>query len=230
MQRKYSLLMRGGVLAAALCAPSFIYADTGEKKGAPAEAREKSRDAQQPVRIEAPLPAQTITAVQQALAARNLYQGKVDGVWGAKTESALRNFQTQSNMPVTGRLDAATAERLGLAVEVQPVSGTDAPAAAPPSAPAAAPQAQSQPAATDRSPTVPLSALNKEQTRELQEELRDYGFYRGPVDGVMGESTRAALQSFFARQLELAARGQLSHAALEELFDIDADEVRIERR
>src|SRR5690606_6835030 len=91
MQRKYSLLMRGGVLAAALCAPSFLYADTGEKKGAPAEAREKSRDAQQPVRIEAPLPAQTITAVQQALAARNLYQGKVDGVWGAKTESALRN-------------------------------------------------------------------------------------------------------------------------------------------
>src|SRR5262245_35847174 len=43
-----------------------------------------------------------IAAMQRALIARNLYQGKADGVWGPKTESAVRNFQTQSGLEATG--------------------------------------------------------------------------------------------------------------------------------
>src|SRR5262245_33463310 len=64
--------------------------------------------------------------MQRALTARNLYQGKADGVWGPKTESALRNFQTQSGLEVTGTLDEPTARALGIdgTMERQPVSGT----------------------------------------------------------------------------------------------------------
>ena len=48
--------------------------------------------------------------MQRALTARNLYQGEIDGVWGAKTESALRNFQTQSGLEATGEMNDSTAK------------------------------------------------------------------------------------------------------------------------
>lgn len=38
-------------------------------------------------------------AVQQALAARDLYKGKIDGKWGARSQEALQRFQTTHNLP-----------------------------------------------------------------------------------------------------------------------------------
>src|SRR4051794_9117517 len=38
---------------------------------------------------------QRALAVQRALADHNVYHGKIDGVWGAQTEAALRDFQRQ---------------------------------------------------------------------------------------------------------------------------------------
>ena len=57
--------------------------------------------------------------MQRSLAARNLYQGKIDGVWGPKTESALRNFQTQNGLEATGRLDTRSAVALGMEVSAE---------------------------------------------------------------------------------------------------------------
>jgi peptidoglycan hydrolase-like protein with peptidoglycan-binding domain len=37
---------------------------------------------------------------------------KIDGVWGPATEAALKHYQKQSNLPVTGKLDKATQARL----------------------------------------------------------------------------------------------------------------------
>lgn len=146
-------------------------------------------------------------AMQRSLAARNLYQGKVDGVWGPKTESALRNFQTQNGLEPTGSLDSRSAVALGMEADKQTVSGTDAPQSG-------AVVKQTQPQLEDSSTNVQLNTLSPEQGKEMQQRLQLLGYYRGEVDGVVGEGTRAALQRFFQRQADLASRGVISNAAI----------------
>jgi peptidoglycan hydrolase-like protein with peptidoglycan-binding domain len=163
--------------------------------------------------------------MQRALTARNLYQGKADGVWGPKTESALRNFQTQNGLEVTGTLDEPTARALGIdstTMARQPVSGTDAPPA-PVSAGTATPH--SQPALEDGATSVQLSSLSEEQAREMQQRLQLLGYYRGPVDGKIGEGTRAALNRYFQRQADLARQGVISNSAIS-LFGTEVNDVQ----
>jgi peptidoglycan hydrolase-like protein with peptidoglycan-binding domain len=169
---------------------------------------------------------QQTMAMQRALTARNLYQGQVDGVWGPKTESALRNFQTQSGLEATGELNDTTARALGIdaagsdtSVQRQPVSGKDGASAAatPEPSPAvgtgtATPHAQAQ--LEDGATNIQLASLTEEQGREMQQRLQLLGYYRGTVDGKLGEGTRAALKAFFQRQAELAQQGVISNAAI----------------
>jgi len=155
-----------------------------------------------------------IMEMQRALIARNLYQGKADGVWGPKTEAAVRNFQAQMGLEGSGELNEPTAQALGIdtdSTERQTVSGTDE-AGAPPTTGPATPH--SQPALEDSSTNVKLDSLSQEQAREMQQRLQLLGYYRGPVDGKMGESTRVALQHYFQRQAELARQGVISNATI----------------
>ena len=64
-------------------------------------------------------------ALQQALIAAGItLRGGADGMFGASTASAVMAFQQATGLPVTGKVDAATAAALGL-------SPMDQPAAAP---------------------------------------------------------------------------------------------------
>jgi peptidoglycan hydrolase-like protein with peptidoglycan-binding domain len=164
---------------------------------------------------------QQMMEMQRALTARNLYQGDVDGVWGPKTASAVRNFQTQSGLEVTGTLDEPTARALGIddTVERQPVSGTDAPM---PSVGTATPQ--SQPQLEDATTNVQLGSLSQEQARQMQQRLQLLGFYRGAIDGKIGEGTRAALSRYFQRQAQLAQQGVISNSAIS-LFGTEVNDV-----
>lgn len=40
--------------------------------------------------------------------------GSLDGLWGKKTREAVRQFQKDMKLPVTGRLDQKTTEKLGI--------------------------------------------------------------------------------------------------------------------
>jgi peptidoglycan hydrolase-like protein with peptidoglycan-binding domain len=177
--------------------------------------------------------------MQRALTARNLYQGEIDGVWGAKTESALRNFQTQSGLEATGEMNDSTAQALGLDMsrsgtapnERQTVSGTDnavqtAPpttGTAPPTTGTATPHAQAN--LEDGRTNVQLSSLSQEQGREMQQRLQLLGYYNGPVDGKIGEGTRNALNRYFQRQAELARQGVISNATIG-MFGTNVADVR----
>ena len=71
-----------------------------------------------------------MTKVQQSLINKGLLQGNADGQFGAKTKSALQEFQKKENIEVTGLPDQVTLWRL-LSDEAAPQSGPGPTAPAP---------------------------------------------------------------------------------------------------
>lgn len=59
---------------------------------------------------------ETIRQVEEALKTKNLFTGKVDGVIEADTTNAIRRFQSENGITVTGRLDVQTLNALGVKV------------------------------------------------------------------------------------------------------------------
>jgi len=49
--------------------------------------------------------------------------GPIDGTLDVKTQQALRDFQKANKLPVTGVLDAQTAEKLGVTMEKGAIPG-----------------------------------------------------------------------------------------------------------
>ena len=68
----------------------------------------------------AELTADTLRSVQQSLQQDNLYHGQVDGIWGPETQSAVRSYQQQHNLNVTGQLDPDTLAAMNLGPQQQP--------------------------------------------------------------------------------------------------------------
>jgi len=66
----------------------------------------------------------TIRALQEALNKQGIVM-KVDGVLNDKTRAAIRKYQSQHHLPVTGEPDKATLDKLGVA---NPQSSTSSPA------------------------------------------------------------------------------------------------------
>jgi hypothetical protein len=52
-------------------------------------------------------PARAALFVQDALARRGYYEGEVDGVIGSQTRSAIREFQRDNGLPVTGQINSS---------------------------------------------------------------------------------------------------------------------------
>ena len=53
-------------------------------------------------------------AVQVALARRGYYRGPIDGILGSGSRRALRAFQSDEGLVVTGRVTASTLDALGI--------------------------------------------------------------------------------------------------------------------
>ncbi|MEO8177851.1 MAG: peptidoglycan-binding domain-containing protein [Deltaproteobacteria bacterium] len=159
--------------------------------------------------------------LQRQLAAHHAYQGKIDGVWGKQTEAALRNFQVQNKLEATGRVDAPTAEKLGVKIELMAVGNNQAPSTqAPSTQPVAGPNTTD-----DASTSVQLSALSNDQAKQMQQRLQLLGYYKGPIDGTTGEGTRSALRNFFEHQASLASKGLVSNAAIS-LFGTQPNDIQ----
>lgn len=150
-----------------------------------------------------------IMALQRELAARGLYEGEIDGDPGRRTESALRNFQVQNGLEESRGLDARTRDALNWDHrQRQPVAGrqNDTPVV-------------QRTVGNDTATPMPgaqirFNQLTKDQTKTLQSRLRGMGYYRGEVDGIVGENTRAALEQYFRAQADLAAQGIVSDATI----------------
>ena len=66
-------------------------------------------------RVGLPAPSQPVVAqAQTRLKALGYDPGSLDGRWGPKVAAAVRKFQQAQGLPVTGELDTATQEKLGM--------------------------------------------------------------------------------------------------------------------
>lgn len=64
----------------------------------------------------------TVRNVQEALQAKGIDAGPVDGIWGPKTQAGIREFQQQQGMDATGSLNSRTLD----ALDVMASEGTSA--------------------------------------------------------------------------------------------------------
>ena len=60
------------------------------------------------------LDASGMQQLQQSLNSKGYTAGQTDGIWSAQTSSAVRKFQEDNNLEVTGTVNSETATTLGL--------------------------------------------------------------------------------------------------------------------
>lgn len=79
-----------------------------------ASAPQPNYSSQQQAMQQQPLTPDTVRQVQQTLQQQGMYRGRVDGVWGPATQSAVRSYQQQNNLNASGQLDQQTLAALNL--------------------------------------------------------------------------------------------------------------------
>lgn len=134
--------------------------------------------------VATPLPARDalVADIQEALIARGYLDGPADGMFGAKTATAISAFEEAHQLPSTG----AVSERLLAAVLAAPsrpkAQGPATPAPTPPSA-------RTAPATTG-------SVASPSRLMAVQRALAKLGYGPVAIDGKMGSATRAAITNF----------------------------------
>ena len=58
-----------------------------------------------------------IRKMQEILRDKGHYRGKIDGILGLRSRASIRGYQKAENLPITGQVDARTADGLGLRPE-----------------------------------------------------------------------------------------------------------------
>lgn len=140
--------------------------------------------------------------LQQALRQQGIDPGPADGLMGPSLRKAIRAYQEQSGLPVTGQVSEAWVSRI-----LAPAA-TDAVAAKPQSATVAQ---ESAARAADKTPPGGVRTL-----REIQARLQELGYYGGPLDGELGASTVDAIRAFQA-QTGLAVTGRVEPGWIDQL-------------
>lgn len=126
-----------------------------------------------------------VSDVQYDLRRAGFYNGRIDGVWGQQTRKAVLDFQRAHGYTANGILTQVQLDRLNrlssrgsLSSSGRHVSTTPLP---------------------DRS-YYGNTILNRSQLRGLQSDLQFLGHYSGPIDGVWGRHSQAALERFRLNQ------------------------------
>lgn len=128
---------------------------------------------------------QLIGDIQRELARKGYYDGTADGVWGARTDSAVRDFLQGSG----ARVAAEASDALLRAI-------------------AAAPAKRAQAPARSNDPIAELIAPSK-RIVAIQRALADFGYGQLKATGVYDPETRAAIEKF-ERDQRLPVTGQIS--------------------
>ena len=134
--------------------------------------------------------AQIVGDIQRALSRKGFYDGVVDGIWGAKTDAAARDFVQTAGL----NINAEASDSLLRAIVAANVRAPGEQAALP--APA-----HNDPIATLLAPSKRVMAI--------QRALADFGYGQIKPTGVVDAETRAAIEKF-ERDRGMPADGQIS--------------------
>ncbi len=141
--------------------------------------------------------AQIIADIQRELGRKGLYDGAFDGVWGAKTDAAARDFIQTAGL----KINAEASETLLHAIAA---SNAKAPGAR---------AVLSAPVRQD--PIAELIAPTK-QVLAIQRALADFGYGQIKPTGAYDPQTQSAIEKF-ERDRRLPVTGQISERLVREL-------------
>jgi peptidoglycan hydrolase-like protein with peptidoglycan-binding domain len=126
-----------------------------------------------------------IADIQRELGRKGFYDGAFDGIWGAETDAAVRDFAQAAKLKIASQ----ASENLLRAISASSVRA-----------------AAKQPARDD--PIARLLAPSK-QVLAIQRALSDFGYGQIKPSGVYDADTRAAIEKF-ERDRKLPVTGQIS--------------------
>jgi peptidoglycan hydrolase-like protein with peptidoglycan-binding domain len=139
---------------------------------------------------------QMIASIQRELARKGFYDGPPDGIWGAKTDIAVRDFAQAAGIKVNPEASDALLRAITAS-----------------NAKAAATAAAATPAPAD--PIAQLIAPSKRVTA-VQRALTDFGYGQIKASGQFDPATKAAIEKF-ERDRKLPIDGQISDRLVREL-------------
>ena len=141
--------------------------------------------------------AQIIGDIQRELARKGFYDGAVDGIWGAKTDAAARDFVQAAGL----KINTDASEGLLRAIVTSNAKAPSGRAAAP--------------APVRNDPIAELIAPTK-QVLAIQRALSDFGYGQINPTGVYDPETKEAIEKF-ERDRRLPVTGQISDPLVREL-------------
>jgi mannosyl-glycoprotein endo-beta-N-acetylglucosaminidase len=158
-----------------------------------------------------------VRAAQQQLKNDGYYKGRIDGIDGPMTMAAIRNYQRDNNLAVSGQLDSQTRDQLGISQTGQ----ASRQGAVPSSNTNGTPSSN-----TNGTPSSSTSGMTSSNTTAMnppmatvkaaQQKLQDAGFYKGTIDGTYNSETRAAIREY-QQNSGLNVSGQLDQQTLSSL-------------
>jgi len=140
---------------------------------------------------------QLVANIQRELTRKGFYDGPADGIWGAKTDAAVREFVQAAGLKISPEAN----EGLLRAITT---SGAKPPIVAPPAATSAA----ADPIAKLIGPSRRMMAI--------QRALSDFGYGQIKATGTFDPDTRTAIEKF-ERDHHLPVTGQISDRLVREL-------------
>lgn len=149
----------------------------------------------------------SVRQVQALLSLLGYYESAIDGTYSPTTEAAVKAFQLDAGLTGDGIIGPATWDKLlptpSTDLTPPPVGdgGTDASTAE------ADGEAEEQPVSL---PTLKIG-MRGPAIAQVQSALQELGFYRGPLDGIFGPGTEAAVIAF-QESAQLSADGVVGPA------------------
>jgi len=168
--------------------------------------------------------AQIISDIQRELSRRGFFDGPIDGMYGAKTDAAIRDFEHAAGVKPSSQAD----EALLRAIVRSPVASTPATpvASSPPASSSTASVVGARPASANRTgvasrpvahgPVPPAPIPTSKRVLAVQRALADFGYGQVRPTGVLGAETRVAIERF-ERERKLPVTGQISDRLTREL-------------